>query len=107
MEAGAGEEFRNGYLQRDPCACGVGLKFDFIIVHESAHEWFGNNISMKDAADMWIHEGFANYAENLFVEYHFGKKDAEDYVIGTRRPRKAYRSQASQGKVVATFNRAT
>jgi aminopeptidase N len=80
-----GNWFRNGYLQRDPCACGVGLKFDFIIVHESAHEWFGNNISMKDAADMWIHEGFANYAENLFVEYHFGKKDAEDYVVGTRR----------------------
>ena len=80
-----GNWFRNGYLQRDPCGCGVGFKFDFIIVHESAHEWFGNNISMKDAADMWIHEGFANYAENLFVEYHFGKKDAEDYVIGTRR----------------------
>ena len=80
-----GNWFRNGYLARDPCTCGVGLKFDFIIVHESAHEWFGNNISMKDAADMWIHEGFANYAENLFVEYHFGKKDAEDYVIGTRR----------------------
>lgn len=80
-----GNWFRNGYLQRDMCGCGVGLKFDFIIVHESAHEWFGNNISMKDAADMWIHEGFANYTENLFVEYHFGKKDAEDYVIGTRR----------------------
>jgi aminopeptidase N len=80
-----GNWFRNGYMARDPCACGVGFKFDFIIVHESAHEWFGNNISMKDAADMWIHEGFANYAENLFVEYHFGKKDAEDYVVGTRR----------------------
>ena len=80
-----GNWFRNGYLQRDMCGCGVGLKFDFIIVHESAHEWFGNNISMKDAADMWIHEGFANYSENLFVEYHFGKKDAEDYVIGSRR----------------------
>lgn len=80
-----GNWFRNGYMARDPCACGVGFKFDFIIVHESAHEWFGNNISMKDAADMWIHEGFANYSENLFVEYYFGKKDAEDYVIGTRR----------------------
>jgi len=80
-----GNWFRNGYWARDPCQCGVGLKFDFIIVHESAHEWFGNNISMKDAADMWVHEGFANYAENLFVEYHFGKKDAEDYVVGTRR----------------------
>jgi aminopeptidase N len=80
-----GNWFKNGYLQRDPCGCGVGFKFDFIIVHESAHEWFGNNVSMKDAADMWIHEGFANYSENLFVEYHFGKKDAEDYVVGTRR----------------------
>ena len=80
-----GNWFTNGYLARDPCGCGVGFKFDFIIVHESAHEWFGNNISMKDAADMWIHEGFANYSENLFVEYHFGKKDAEDYVVGTRR----------------------
>jgi len=80
-----GNWFTNGYLARDPCACGVGFKFDFIIVHESAHEWFGNNISMKDAADMWIHEGFANYSENLFVEQFFGKKDAEDYVIGTRR----------------------
>ena len=80
-----GNLFKNGYMQRDPCNCGVGFKFDFIIVHESAHEWFGNNISMKDAADMWIHEGFANYSENLFVEYHFGKKDAEDYVVGTRR----------------------
>src|ERR1700741_3679162 len=80
-----GNWFTNGYLARDPCACGVGFKFDFIIVHESAHEWFGNNISMKDAADMWIHEGCANYSENLLGEYHFGKKDAEHYVIGTRR----------------------
>ena len=80
-----GNWFTNGYLQRDPCGCGVGFKFDFIIVHESAHEWFGNNISMKDAADMWIHDGFANYSENLFVEYHFGRQDAEDYVVGTRR----------------------
>ena len=80
-----GNWFRNGYLQRDGSGTGVGFKFDFIIVHESAHEWFGNNISMKDAADMWIHEGFANYAESLFVEYYFGKKDAEDYVVGNRR----------------------
>jgi aminopeptidase N len=80
-----GNWFRNGYLQRDGSGTGVGFKFDFIIVHESAHEWFGNNISMKDAADMWIHESFANYAESLFVEYFFGKKDAEDYVVGNRR----------------------
>ncbi|HEX8251131.1 MAG TPA: M1 family metallopeptidase [Pyrinomonadaceae bacterium] len=80
-----GNWFRNGYLARDYSGSGVGFKFDFIIVHESGHEWFGNNISMKDAADMWIHEGFTNYSENLFVEYHFGKDDAEKYVIGSRR----------------------
>ena len=69
-----GNYFRNGYRERDVSGTGVGYKFDFIIVHESAHEWCGNNISMRDAADMWIHEGFANYAENLFVEYYLGKK---------------------------------
>lgn len=61
------------------------MKFDFIIVHESGHEWFGNNISMKDAADMWVHEGFTNYSENLFVEYYWGKEQGSEYVIGTRR----------------------
>ena len=80
-----GNYYRNGYRARDVSGTGVGFKFDFIIVHESGHEWFGNNISMKDAADMWIHEGITNYSENLFVEYWFGKKDAEDYVIGSRR----------------------
>ncbi len=80
-----GNGFKNGYLGRDLSATGVGLKFDFIIVHESAHEWWGNNISMQDAADMWIHESFANYAEGLFVEFHFTQKEAQDYVIGTRK----------------------
>ena len=80
-----GNYFRNGYRERDVSFTGIGYKFDFIIVHESGHEWFGNNISMRDAADMWIHEGFTNYSENLFVEYWFGKKDGEDYVIGSRR----------------------
>ena len=79
-----GNGFRNGYLGRDLSGTGVGLKFDFIIVHESAHEWWGNNISMRDAADMWIHESFANYAENLFVEHHFSVGEAQDYVIGCR-----------------------
>ena len=69
-----GNWFRNGYRARDMSGTGIGYKFDFIIVHESAHEWFGNNISMRDAADMWIHEGFTNYAESLFVEYYFGKE---------------------------------
>ncbi len=80
-----GNWYRNGYRGRDVSFTGIGYKFDFIIVHESGHEWFGNNISMKDAADMWIHEGFTNYSENLFVEYHFGKRDAEDYVVGSRK----------------------
>lgn len=80
-----GNGFRNGYRGRDLSDTGVGLKFDFIIVHETGHEWFGNNVSMKDAADMWIHESFTNYSENLFVEYFFTQKEAEDYVIGCRR----------------------
>jgi aminopeptidase N len=80
-----GNYFRNGYRGRDVSFTGIGFKFDFIIVHESGHEWFGNNISMKDAADMWIHEGFTNYAENLFVEYYWGKKEGADYVIGSRK----------------------
>jgi aminopeptidase N len=80
-----GNGYRNGYRGRDLSGTGIGLKFDYIIVHESAHEWFGNNISMKDAADMWIHEGFADYAESLFIEYYWGKKEAGDYVIGIRR----------------------
>lgn len=80
-----GNYFRNGYRGRDVSFTGIGYKFDFIIVHESGHEWFGNNISMKDAADMWIHEGFTNYSENLFVEYYWGKQSGSDYVIGSRK----------------------
>lgn len=80
-----GNWFRNGYRGRDLSFAGIGYLFDFIIVHESGHEWFGNNISMRDAADMWIHEGFTNYSENLFVEYHFGKEKGHDYVVGSRR----------------------
>ena len=80
-----GNKFQNGYNGRDLSGTGVGMKFDFIVVHESGHEWFGNNISMVDAADMWIHEGFTNYSENLFVEYHFSEQEAQDYVIGCRK----------------------
>jgi aminopeptidase N len=61
------------------------MKWDFIIVHEAAHEWFGNNITTKDLADMWVHESFANYSENLYTECLFGKEDGARYVIGTRR----------------------
>lgn len=80
-----GNGFKNGYQGTDLSGTGVGMKFDFIIIHESGHEWFGNNITAKDIADMWIQEGFTNYSENLFVNYHFTKTEAEDYVIGCRK----------------------
>ena len=80
-----GNHYHNGYLGRDLSGTGVGLKWDFIIVHESAHEWFANNITAKDNADMWVHESFANYAENLFTECTQGKEAGAQYVIGTRR----------------------
>ncbi len=79
-----GNQFMNGYLGRDLSNSGWGLKFDFIIIHESGHEWFANNITYRDIADMWIHESFTNYSESLYVEYYFGKKAASEYVIGTR-----------------------
>lgn len=79
-----GNEYKNGYLGRDLSGTGWGLKFDFIIIHESGHEWFANNITSKDVADMWIHEGFTNYSESLFLEYHFGKQAGDEYVLGTR-----------------------
>jgi aminopeptidase N len=79
-----GNWFENGYRRRDVSGTGIGMKFDFIIVHESAHEWFGNNITAKDNADMWVHEGFANYAENLYAECQFGKEAGSQYVIGSR-----------------------
>jgi aminopeptidase N len=80
-----GNQYKKGYLGQDLSGTGWGLKFDFIIIHEAGHEWFANNITYKDAADMWIHEGFTAYSENLFLDYYFGKEASADYVIGTRR----------------------
>ncbi|PWK17873.1 M1 family metallopeptidase [Xanthomarina spongicola] len=80
-----GNQYKNGYLGNDLSGTGWGLKFDFIIIHESGHEWFANNITYKDIADMWIHESFTNYSENLFVEYYYGKEAGAEYVIGTRK----------------------
>ncbi len=79
-----GNGYQNGYSGNDLSQSGWGMKWDFIIVHESAHEWFGNNITSKDIADMWIHEAFANYAETLFTEYYYGKKAGNEYVKGLR-----------------------
>lgn len=79
-----GNGYQNGYLGRDISGTGWGLKFDFIIIHESGHEWFANNITYKDMADMWVHESFTNYSESLFLEYFLGKEVAYEYVRGTR-----------------------
>jgi aminopeptidase N len=79
-----GNQYKKGYLGTDLSGTGWGLKFDFLIIHEAGHEWFANNITYKDIADMWIHEGFTAYSEGLFLDYQFGKKASSEYVIGTR-----------------------
>ena len=79
-----GNKYQNGYLGKDLSGSGWGLKFDYIIIHEGGHEWFANNITYKDIADMWIHEGFTCYSENLYVDYFFGKNASSEYVLGTR-----------------------
>ena len=80
-----GNKFANGYLGRDLSGSGWGLKWDYIIVHESGHEWFANNITTKDIADMWVHEGFTSYSETLFTEYYYGKEAGNDYTFGLRK----------------------
>ena len=80
-----GNQFKNGYMGRDLSGSGWGLGWDYIIIHESGHEWFANNITTRDIADMWVHEGFTMYSEVLFTEYHYGKKAADAYLQGLRR----------------------
>lgn len=80
-----GNGYQNGYRGVDQSGSGWGDKFDFIIIHESGHEWFANSITYEDVADMWIHESFINYSESLFVEYHYGKQAGSEYALGTRR----------------------
>jgi aminopeptidase N len=80
-----GNKYQNGYLGSDRSGTGWGLKWDFIIVHESGHEWFANSITSKDLADMWIHEGFTNYSETLFTDYVYGKQAGNEYNFGTRK----------------------
>ena len=79
-----GNKYVNGYRGTDLSGTGVGMLFDFIIIHESGHEWFGNSITSKDVADMWIHEGFTCYSESVFVECEFGKEKAQTYINGLR-----------------------
>ena len=80
-----GNQFKNGYLGRDLSGSGWGLKWDFIIVHESGHEWFGNNITSKDLADMWVHESFTNYSETLFTDYYYGTNAGNEYAVGNQK----------------------
>jgi len=77
-----GNHFANGYLERDWTGVGISPRFDFIIIHESGHEWFGNAITAADRSDMWIHEGWTTYLESLYVEYRWGKDDAIKYLNG-------------------------
>ena len=77
-----GNHFENGYYGRDWTGVGISPKFDFIIIHESGHEWFGNAVSAADRSDMWIHEGWTTYLEELYVEYRWGKADAIKYLNG-------------------------
>ena len=80
-----GNGYQNGFYGSDLSETGWGMKWDFIIVHESGHEWFANNITSNDIADMWIHEGFTNYSETLFIDYYFGTSAGNEYVQGIRR----------------------
>ena len=79
-----GNLFKNGYYGRDWTGVGISPRFDFIIIHESGHEWFGNSITAVDPSDMWIHEGWDTYLESLYVEYRWGKADAIKYLSGYR-----------------------
>lgn len=80
-----GNKFHYGYKGTDLSGSGWGLKWDFIIVHESGHEWFGNNITCKDLADEWIHESFTNYSETIYTGYYFGKEAGNAYNRGLRK----------------------
>lgn len=80
-----GNKYKKGYLGFDNSMTGVGMKFDYITIHETGHEWFGNSVTSKDIADMWIHEGFTTYSETVFVECRFGYEQAMKYIGGQRR----------------------
>ena len=90
-----GNHFANGYLERDWTGVGISPRFDFIIIHESAHEWFGNSITAADMSDMWIHEGWATYLECLYVEYMYGKEDGLKYT-------NAYKSKVRNRQPIIT-----
>ena len=80
-----GNKYRKGYSGRDMTGTGIGLLFDYITIHETGHEWFGNSVTSKDIADMWIHEGFTTYSESVFVECLYGYEKAQEYLMGQKR----------------------
>src|SRR5690606_29825238 len=79
-----GNKYMKGYLGNDMTGTGIGLLFDYITIHETGHEWFGNSITSKDIADMWIHESFTTYSESVFVECQFGYQKAMEYINGQK-----------------------
>lgn len=79
-----GNQYKKGYLGSDMTRTGVGLLFDYITIHETGHEWFGNSITSVDIADMWIHESFTTYSESVFVECQFGYEKAQTYINGQK-----------------------
>jgi aminopeptidase N len=93
-----GNKYMNGYLGQDLSGSGWGKKFDYIIVHESGHEWFANNITYEDIADMWIHESFTTYSECLYVEYHYGKAAGAEYVTGMKK------NISNDKPIIGTYN---
>ena len=92
-----GNEYQNGYLGRDLSGTGTGLSWDYILVHESGHEWWGNSVTSQDIADMWVHESFTTYSEALYVECEQGREAGATYVIGQRG------SIANDAPIVGTF----
>jgi len=76
-----GNQYKRGYLggmiPRD-------MDWDYIIVHETGHEYFGNSVSCGDLAEMWIHESFTIYMEALYVECAYSYEDAIGYLRGQR-----------------------
>lgn len=92
-----GNKYLKGYLGNDLSGTGIGLKWDFIIIHESGHEWYGNSITSKDIADMWIHEGFTSYTEAIYVECRWGKEDAQKYIKGIRQ------NIANKNKIIGEY----
>ncbi len=80
-----GNGYKNGYRGFDLSGSGEGKKFDYIIIHESAHEWWGNSLTSYDIADMWIHEGFGQYSEVVYLEELYGKESSEKYLNGLKK----------------------